>query len=358
MTVKHHIQSTAHRYYKKFEIKDHNLLYLFLEITRKCNLKCLHCGSDCIADAQSPELTTDSWLKIIDYFCERYSPELTFVITGGEPLVHKDMITIVTRIKNNNRRWGMVSNGMALNPEKFKALVDAGLYSITLSIDGLENAHNKLRNNPIAFNKAITALEIVGKSALKFKDAVTCVYPDNLNQLNAVAELLVDKGITSWRLFRIFPSGRAENNASIQLSFSQTQQMLDWIKTNKPVYAERGLNINLSCEGWLPFSEDKQLRDEPFFCRAGVNIASVLCDGHITGCSNNDKSFYRGNILNDDFSYVWENNFNDFRQREWTSNTVCNDCEHVKECMAGSIHLWNFGEKKPKFCYAKEIITL
>ena len=122
MKFKHKIQSTAHRHYKKLEAKDHNLLYLFLEITRKCNLNCLHCGSDCVADFQSPELTTESWLKIIDYIADKYSEELTFVITGGEPLVHKDLLTITKHIQKHKRRWGMVSNGMLLNKEKFNRL--------------------------------------------------------------------------------------------------------------------------------------------------------------------------------------------------------------------------------------------
>lgn len=355
MKFKHHIQSRAHNYYKGLEIKDHNLLYMFLEITRKCNLNCLHCGSDCKADYHTSELTTESWMKIIDYISEKYSEELTFVITGGEPLVHKDLLRIVKHIQKNKRRWGMVSNGMSLTEEKFNALIDAGLYSITLSLDGLEKSHNKLRNSKLSFERVLNAIEYVGKSDLKFKDAVTCVYPDNLHELDEIANILINKGIMSWRLFRIFPSGRAFNNPLTQLTFAQTRKMLDWIKENKKGYLKKGLSINMSCEGWLPFDLDKQVRDEPFFCRAGVNIASVLADGNITGCSNNDESFYVGNILKDDFSYVWENKFSDFRERKWIENTICNSCEHIKSCEGGSIHLWNLGEKNPKFCYVKEV---
>ena len=93
--TKFKIQEKFHNKYKQLEVKDHNLLYLFLEITRKCNLSCIHCGSDCSADFQSPELTTESWMKIIDYISEKYSDELAFVISGGEPTVHPNLLKIV-----------------------------------------------------------------------------------------------------------------------------------------------------------------------------------------------------------------------------------------------------------------------
>jgi radical SAM protein with 4Fe4S-binding SPASM domain len=349
------IKSKSHNYYKKLEIKDHNLLYLFLEITRKCNLSCLHCGSDCKSDVKSPELTGESWLKIIDYIADNYSKELCFVITGGEPLVHKDLLKITQHIKKKNRRWGMVTNGLIFNELIFSELIKNGLYSITFSLDGTKDSHNKLRNNSHSYDRVLNALDIIGNSSLRFKDVVTCVYPDNLHQLDEIAEILIEKNITSWRLFRIFPSGRAYNNPITQLTFKQTQELLNWIRINKKLYAKKGLTINLSCEGWLPYELDKKVRDEAFFCRSGINMASVLADGTITGCSNNRETFFQGNILKDDFSFVWENRFKDLRDRKWISETICNDCEHIKKCMGSSIHLWEMGEKAPKFCYVKNI---
>lgn len=326
-----------------------------MEITKKCNMSCLHCGTDCKTVADSPELTTESWLKIIDYFAANYSEQLVFVITGGEPLVHPDLATIGSHIKSKNRRWGMVTNGMLLTQLKFEELENAGLYSMTISLDGLENSHNILRNNQNSFQKTLKALEIIGKSSLKFKDAVTCVYFQNLNQLDEIAELLLKYKMNSWRLFRVFLSGRALINPITQLSFEQTQQMLDWISKNRKKYSAKGLNINYSCEGWMPLDEDRQIRETPFFCRAGVNIASILADGNITGCSNNNKDFYRGNIINDNFSTIWNTEFGDFRERKWLELTICNSCEHVKKCNGSSVHLWKLKSDKPGFCYMKNL---
>lgn len=349
------IQDRLHQIHKQQEIRAHHLQYLFLEITKRCNLNCLHCGSDCKKETNSPELTTDSWIKIIDYIKAQFSSNVGFIITGGEPLLHKDLFKIGKHIKENGMRWGMVTNGMLLNELTLKKLIAAGISSITLSVDGTEESHNWLRNNKRAFCKVTNALKHIAESEIKFKDVVTCVSPKNLEELDEIAELLIDFGIKKWRLFRIFPSGRAANNTRLTLDFEQTQQMLNWIELNKPKLNRKGLTINLSCEGWVPFKQDKKLRDTAFFCRSGINIASILADGTITGCSNNSSGFHVGNILTENFKKVWNENFDIFRDKQWLKNTICSNCEHLKKCFGSSIHLWKLGEPKPKFCYAKEI---
>lgn len=344
-----------HRAYQSLEIKDHELLYLFMEITRRCNLNCLHCGSDCKSQSSSPELTTDSWFKIIDYMAERYSPQLAFVITGGEPLLHSGLTAIGKHIVAAGRRWGMVTNGMALSPERFGEIISAGISAMTLSLDGTESAHNELRNHPHAFSRVLKALELIGDSDIESRDVVTCVYPGNLDQLDEVAEILIDKGIPAWRLFRIFPSGRAKNNPDLQLSFDGTNRLLGKIAEMREKYRDRGLKINYSCEGYLPFVRDLTVRDEPFFCRAGINIASVLSDGFITGCTNNHVSFYEGNILENDFDTLWRNGFRRFRDRSWAKTGVCAHCAEFKFCKGSSIHLWGEPLDGIAFCYVKDV---
>lgn len=355
MDLRSKIGKALYQIYKKREIEKHILQYVFLEITKKCNLNCLHCGSDCSKDLKSPELTTDSWFKIIDYLANVYSKNIAFVLTGGEPLLHPDIYNIGGHISSKGMRWGMVTNGVLLHKNNIEKLINSGIFSITVSLDGLKNSHNWLRNNSNAFDKTLEALQLTGFSNIKYRDVVTCVTNRNLKELNDIANLLIENRITDWRLFRIFPSGRAGLNHDLKLSFEETKYLLDWIKTNRPGYKKKNLNINLSCEGWVPFNEDKKLRDFPFFCRSGINIASILSDGTITGCSNNSKGFHVGNILTDNFKQTWEHKFDNFRKKEWLNRTVCSNCMHIRECRGGSIHLWEMGDVKPKFCYVNDM---
>ncbi len=351
MSIVNLVKSKLYNIYKDFETTEHKLIYVFLEITRKCNLSCTHCGSDCSKDSSMNEMTTESWLSIIDYLNYIYKP--FFVITGGEPLVHEGFSIIVNHLKQKNARWGMVTNGMLLHQNKLDELIHNNIESITVSLDGDEKSHLYLRKHPQSWFKVNKAIELIGKSKIIHKDVVTCVYPSNLDKLNETAELLINNGITSWRLFRIFPKGSAKNKPELYLDFNQSQLLIQWIADNRDRLELKGLKISFSCEGYIPFELDIKVRNEPFFCRAGINIASILADGTITGCNNNGEDFYQGNISKDNFQEVWNNRFAEFRDKNWLKTGECMNCSHWKNCQGSSIHLRDKLSKGPHFCYVK-----
>jgi len=352
------VRALAYDIYRRLETRQHRLLYLFLEITRRCNLSCLHCGSDCEREAAGEELTTESWLRIIDDVRSSFGDSVMLVLTGGEPLVHGELDIVTARIASLSMRWGMVTNGHLLSDSRLACLLENGIESITISLDGPENAHDHLRNRPGSFARAFEAMKRISGSGVPMQDIVTCVHPGNLGLLDATAEIILATGIPAWRLFRIFPSGRAGRAPGLNLNFEQTWRMLHWIEVNKPRLAKRGLAINASCEGYLPFDFDRRVRDVPFFCRAGVNFAAILADGTVTGCSNNDASFYQGNVRENNLRYLWENRFGDFRRRPWLAGTSCVDCGEAKRCRGGSIHLWKLGAESPAFCYHKPVAAM
>lgn len=349
------MKSFLYRKYKSLETKEHELKYLFLEITRKCNLSCIHCGSDCSADSSMKEMTTESWISIIDYMVKLYNP--IFVITGGEPLVCDSFYPIISHLEKSGARWGMVTNGMALNPERLNTIINSGIESITLSLDGDEKSHFYIRRHPQSWTKVLNAVKLIGESSIPVKDVVTCVFPGNINELESTAELLIKNGITSWRLFRIFPKGGAADKPELQLSFQESQKLIKWISDNRQRLMFSGLNVSLSCEGYLPMALDRKVRNEPFFCRAGISIASILSDGTVTGCNNNGSEFYQGNLENEDFNNIWENKFKEYRGHSWKNSGKCKDCTEWKNCLGGSIHLRTKGTEGPQFCYMHEVLT-
>jgi radical SAM protein with 4Fe4S-binding SPASM domain len=295
------------------------------------------------------EMTLESWISVIDYLKKLYNP--FFVITGGEPTVSDKLIPISAHLNNINSPWGLVTNGFSLSKELLTKLENNGLYSITLSIDGLEDSHKYIRRHPKSWENALNTLEYFSTSKIPIRDVVTCVYPNNITQLKEIGDILINYKINNWRFFRIFPKGSALKHPELFLSTEQSRVMLEFIKINKPYYKQNGLNLNFSCEGYLPMDLDSMVRETPFFCRAGINIASILADGTITGCNNNGPDFYQGNVSTDNFKEIWEKSFKEFRDRSWLKTGACKDCKEWKSCQGSSIHLREKSIQGPKFCY-------
>ena len=115
-------------------------------------------------------------------------------------------------------RWSLVSNGHLYTEEKHISLLNAGLGAITISLDGLEDSHNWLRNNSKSFAKVERAIGLAaGSSRLNF-DVVTCVNKRNLQELPELYSYLIEKGVKAWRLFTIIPIGRAADHPDLFLT--------------------------------------------------------------------------------------------------------------------------------------------
>lgn len=346
------LRSFFWRLYRDAEVRDHSLAYLFLELTRQCNLSCLHCGSDC-RHTKDPELTPESWTAFLEELNRVYGNEVFLNLTGGEVLIADAWKPVTETIGRLGFPWGFVTNGQTLTRETLLQARDNGLKSVTLSIDGMSDSHDHLRGKKGAYQNTLRALDAIASTEGVWGDIVTCVHRANFKDLDAVAELLLEKNIRSWRLFRIFPRGRSVQSPELFLTPGESVELVEWIRANRPRLKQRGLLLEHSCEGYYPYALDRKIRSHPYFCRAGVNIAAVLADGCITGCSNNAPAFTQGNILKDSFADVWENRFQIFRNREWAKKGKCAHCPDWKSCLGNSIHLWESPEEDgPAFCHA------
>ena len=328
-----------HNVFRKNEIKLHILNYLFWECTWRCNLKCLHCGSDCKSNSVFPDMPFEDFLSAIQPIKKQY-PEnsILIVIMGGEPLLRKDLAECGKKLRENGFRWGIVTNGYAYDKAMHTKLISAGMGSITVSLDGLEKNHNWLRNNSKSFEHAVKALELIVSYPRLNYDVVTCVHQKNIAELPSLKEFLIFRNIKKWRIFTIAPVGRAAENPEMLLSNEQTRQLMNFIADTRQ--NDKRIELYFSCESWVGDYE-KKVRDSYFFCRAGINIGSVLIDGSISACPNIDRGFVQGNIYKDNLLEVWENRFDVMRNRNWCKTGICKTCKDFKHCNGGAMHLWN-----------------
>ena len=341
--------------FRKNEIHLHELVYLFWECTWRCNLHCLHCGSDCKKDSSVKDMPFEDFLKAILPLKEKYNSEkITIAITGGEPLLREDLPECGSLLRKNGFRWGIVTNGYDYTPDVHSKLLGAGMGSITVSLDGMEQSHNWLRANNQSFQRAVTAINLVTSSARLNSDVVTCVNQKNINELEEIKEFLISQKVKAWRLFTISPIGRAAKNDILSLTGQQLKQLMDFIVTARK---DKRIKTNFCCEAYLGKYEQKA-RDTFFFCRAGIQIASVLIDGSISACPNIDRSFIQGNIYKDNMLDVWNNKFQIMRDRKWTKTGMCKNCKAFKNCHGGAMHLWDDKKDEIKTCVYQNICNL
>jgi radical SAM enzyme (rSAM/lipoprotein system) len=337
VNLKKKIALWLYQQHKRSQAQLHELNYLFWECTLRCNLHCLHCGSDCTKEAMVQDMPLPDFLNVLDAIAPHIDPHKTIIaLTGGEPLMRKDLEACGREFYKRGFPWGMVTNGYGLTPERLDSLLRAGLHSVTVSFDGLTHeTHDWLRGRNGSWERAKNAITMIAASGDLAYDVVTCVNKRNISDLEAIKDLLAGLGVKQWRLFTIFPKGRAENNPLLKLSSEEFIRLMEFIKRTRK---EGIVKASYGCEGFLGDYE-MEVRDTPFFCRAGIHVASVLADGSISACPSLRADYIQGNIYRDNFWTVWNERYQIMRNRSWTKTGQCAACKSYKYCQGNGLHL-------------------
>lgn len=329
----------------------HPLTQLFWECTLRCNLRCRHCGSDCKVSSAVADMPKEDFFAVLDSIAQRTDPHKVFVIlTGGEPTMRPDIEECGLGIYRRGFPWGMVSNGFGLTPQRFRSLLASGLHTMTISLDGLHDSHDWMRGRDGSFDKALAAIRMIASQKDFIFDVVTCVNRRNFNELTAIKEMLISVGVREWRLFTVFPQGRAALDPDFQLPDDMFRAVFDFIRDTRK---EGRIKASYGCEGFLGRYEG-DVRDRFYSCNAGVSVASVLVDGSISACPSIRANYNQGSIYTDDFMVVWENKFQPYRDRSWMKTGDCAECKFWKWCEGNGMHLRD-DEGKLMFCHLKRI---
>ncbi|MBO4721746.1 MAG: TIGR04133 family radical SAM/SPASM protein [Muribaculaceae bacterium] len=314
--------------------KNHPLRQLFWECTLRCNLSCRHCGSDCRKVSVTPDMPLEHFLPVLDDVATMMEPKKVLVNTvGGEPLVRPDIVECGKAITDRGFLWGFVTNGVLLTEQMLRDVLKAGLRTVAVSLDGLEEEHNWLRGG--SFDGAMSAVKLLTRTRNLLWDVITCVNQRNFSTLPQLKQYLIDAGVTKWRIFTIFPQGRAKLNNELYLNPEQYVELMDFIVATRK---EGKIHLSYSCEGFLGDYEG-EVRGHIFRCDAGTMTASILANGDISGCLSIRSHYNQGNIYRDRFSDVWNNRFEQMRDRRWMKRDECAKCQMWDWCAGGPFHL-------------------
>lgn len=334
------------------------LQYLFWEATLRCNLNCLHCGSDCVRDdsTQGREISGEIVKQELRAIAKHYQPgNCTFAIIGGEPLLREDIVDVGAYAADLGFTWGITTNGMLLDDQMIGRLKKANLKTISVSLDGIEEDHDALRNCSGSHAIVTAAIRnLLADSFFNKFDVICCVNRLNINRLEDFMQELIRLKVPAVRFTPVFSRGRAGQNNALMLEKDDYRKMLQFIARQRT--EQTGIRVYLSEEGYWGPEWECVVRDEFHYCGSGILIGSILHDGSITGCPSVSRGFLEGNIADSPFVEVWKNRFTRYRQaRKETFAKKCRDCEHWVLCEGGGFHLLDQHDPNAGICCLDKI---
>ncbi len=322
---------------------------LFFELTLQCNERCFHCGSSCTA-ARGDELSCEEWLRIIDEVERDFGTErLQLCVTGGEPLLRRDLFDIMGHAHERGFRWGMTSNATLITPDVARRLAEVGMGTISVSIDGLRDTHDRLRGLSGGYDRAMEGIQnLIDVGAFHAIQVTTVVNHATIDQLDELFGVMDGLDIDSWRVIGLEPIGRALLRPDLMLTADDQRRLLSFIRERR----REGYPLEYGCSHYLGMGYEAEVREWYWLCNAGVYTASIMANGDIGACLDIERrpETIQGNIRRDRLRDVWERRFELFRRDLSDSCEQCRACEHVRFCRGDAHHSWDYDQNRPMVC--------
>lgn len=198
------------------------------EITRSCNLNCVHCRAAAQFGPYPGELTTEQCKAILDNVASFSNPII--ILTGGEPLLRPDIFEIAQHGTNLGLRMVMAVNGLLITDDIAKKMKEVGIQRVSISIDGAtKESHDDFRKVEGAFEGALKGISILKKHGIEFQINTT-ITKRNLEELPKILNLAIELGAVAYHPFLLVPTGRGKELAADALSAKEYENVLEWFE--------------------------------------------------------------------------------------------------------------------------------
>jgi len=296
-------------------------------MTRKCNLKCVHCYAHARDESSEDELSTDQGRQLIDDLAGFGVPVLLF--SGGEPLVRKDLPDLAAYAVERGMRAVISTNGTLITREKARTLKEIGLSYVGISLDGMEEINDRFRGVTGAFNKAMEGIENCQAAGIKVGLRFT-INKFNVDEIPKVFDLLEERNISRVCFYHLVYAGRGSELVEEDLSHDASREAVNLIMDRTRDLHQRGkpkevLTVDNHADGpfvYLRLKEEDPKRAEEVYELLKMNEGNN--SGRGIGCVswNGDvhaDQFWRhysfGNVLERPFSEIWTDTSNPLLKR-------------------------------------------
>jgi len=312
------------------------------ETTQRCNLNCVHCRCSSDMNAAAGDFDTQQAFKLIDDICEVSKPVM--VLSGGEPLLRKDLFEIASYGTSQGLRMCIATNGTLVTDETCEKMKASGIKMVSLSLDGSTAAiHDDFRSCPGAFEGVVRGAETLRRNGIKFL-INSSFTKRNQHDIAATFKLAKSLGATAWYMFMIVPTGRGEAILSELISKEDYEEILAWHYEQEK--QEEEILMRPTCAPhYYRIVRQKAKEEGSSFqrrsltfstgggkgCIAAQTICLIDCFGNLKPCSYFHSSV--GNVKQVPFKTLWFESkvFNDLRDFKRYEGK-CGECEYLNVC--------------------------
>ncbi len=294
-------------------------LKISMNLTKKCNLRCIQCFSDS-GNLKDKELTTKDMYNLFDSMVENG----TFFIClgGGEPFTRTDLFDILEYGKEKQLAVSIVTNGLLLTKEIIERLNNLDVDYLWVSFEGMKDNHEKLRGKG-TFDKTIAALQLLkkyykGRTALRMS-----INKYNIDEVDDLLKIAEKYDIDLVRYTPLLSFGRAVGK-DLTINQDEYIRFLDnmkKIKSNKIEIVYPNMPNN---KFWIGTNG--------FGCHCGKEAVWIDEIGNYSPCIFWGSDFNIGNIKNDDYSELWKKSL---QVSNIKGNEICKKCSNYKVCRGG-----------------------
>ncbi|NNF98489.1 MAG: 12,18-didecarboxysiroheme deacetylase [Desulfobacteraceae bacterium] len=317
-------------------------------ITRRCNLKCVHCYAHAKDVSFSNELTTDEGKTLLDDLASFGVPVVLF--SGGEPLVRKDLPELAEYAVGKGMRAVISTNGTLITGEMAKTLKSIGLSYVGISLDGMQKINDRFRGVSGAFRKALEGIDNCQKAGIKVGLRFT-MNKANVQEIPEIFDLLEERDIPRVCFYHLVYAGRGSKLVEEDLTLAETRSAVDLIMDRTRELHQKGkpkevLTVDNHADG--PYLYLRMKAEDPDRAEESMKLLEMNegnSSGRGIGCVSWDGEVYAdqfwrhhsfGNIRNRPFSKIWTEPDDDLliklKQKKNYVKGRCASCRWLNIC--------------------------
>jgi radical SAM protein with 4Fe4S-binding SPASM domain len=315
------------------------------ELTLRCNLRCMHCGS-VAGKSREKELSLTECMRVAGEIVALKCRELTFI--GGEIFLYPGWEKVARYLSDHGVAVNLMSNGFGIGTRQITQILHGRLSNVGISLDGTEAMHNRIRGNPRSFSEIRHSFDALNRANIQI-GVVTSLLEMNYPLLEKVYRFLAHNKVTLWQIQLVNPMGNMAGKKGLILDRKHIPALIRFIRNKNR--DRQMLVIAADNVGYYYKNSEPCIRGTKFpvccwtGCGAGMNSLFIDSVGNIKGCGAlYDEKFIEGNVRTRSLASIWSDTRKFAYNRKFSTDLLTGNCKKgdVGDVCKGGCRASNF----------------